>query len=70
MAPPFLTSALVGSGQLHGPAAYPPRRKIHRHPSARKLGGPQNRYGPRAEEKILPLSGLELRTLGHPASRF
>jgi hypothetical protein len=31
------------------------------------LGGPQNRFGRREEEKILDPTGLELRPLGRPA---
>jgi hypothetical protein len=38
----------------------------------RRLGGPQNRSGRRAEEKIMALPGLEFRPLGRPtvATRY
>jgi hypothetical protein len=44
-----------------------PRGKSARYPLGRSVGGPQNRSRRCGKEKILPLSGLELRPLGHPA---
>jgi hypothetical protein len=46
---------------------YCPRRNRPPVPLDRRLGGLQSRFGRRAEEKILPLTGLDLRTLGRPA---
>jgi hypothetical protein len=44
-----------------------PGRFIPEYPLDRRLGGFQNRYGPRGEKKIVLFSGLELRPLGRPA---
>jgi hypothetical protein len=43
------------------------RGKNSRYPLDRRLGGLQDRFGQRGEEKIFPLRGLELRSLGRPA---
>jgi hypothetical protein len=48
------------SGQLHDPAALLPGKEPL-YPLARRLGGPQSRFGRRGEEKILDPTGLELR---------
>jgi hypothetical protein len=64
----FLTSALVGGGQLHAPAALPPG-KAPPVPLDRRLGGPQSRSGRCEEQKIFFLTELELRPLGHPAHK-
>jgi hypothetical protein len=44
-----------------------PRGKRPRYPLDRRLGGPQNRYGERGEEKILDPTGTQLRPLHRPA---
>jgi hypothetical protein len=54
------------SGQLHVPAALPPRIGPQ-YPLDRRLGGPQSWSRRRGEENILALPGLELRPLGRPA---
>jgi hypothetical protein len=47
------------SGQLHVPAALPPKRKSPWYPLDRSLGGPQSRSGRGGEEKnSQPLPGL------------
>jgi hypothetical protein len=43
-----------------------PRGKSPQYPLDRRLGGPQTWSGQRGEEKILPLLGLKLRSLGRP----
>jgi hypothetical protein len=43
--------------------SFVPRSLYPRLPLDRRLGGPQSQFGWRGEEKILPLPGLELRTL-------
>jgi hypothetical protein len=45
-----------------------PRWKSPRYQLDRRLSEPKNRSGWSAEEKNLPLPGLELRTLSRPAS--
>lgn len=44
MAPPFLTSAQDGSGQLHSPTVLLPEKQVS-HPSYGKLDGRQSRSG-------------------------
>jgi len=46
----FLTSELDG-GELHGPAALPPRGKSFRCPLDKRLGGPQSLSGRCGEER-------------------
>jgi hypothetical protein len=61
-----LTSALVGvGGQRHALAALPPGNI--RHPSYRRLGGPQNRSG--QVRKISPPPGFDPQTVQPVASR-
>jgi hypothetical protein len=51
IAPPFFTSALDGSDQLHGPVAlHQEKKKLYS--LDRRLGGPQSGSG---QEKIFPL---------------
>jgi hypothetical protein len=57
------------SGQLHAPAAFP-LGKRPRYPLDKRLGGPLNRSGRRGQEKIFDPTGLEIRPLGRPASRY
>jgi hypothetical protein len=52
----FLTSTLVGGGQLHAPAALP-RGKSPPYPLNRRLGGPQSWSGRDREVKILAPTG-------------
>jgi hypothetical protein len=63
----FLTSALVGCGQLHAPAALPPgERAVGTH----WIGGwvdPRVGLGDVEKRKFLTLPALELRPLGRPA---
>jgi hypothetical protein len=48
------------SGQLHSPAALPPREKGPCYPLNRRLGGSQSRSGRGTEEKnSQPVTGLE-----------
>jgi hypothetical protein len=44
-----------------------PVEKSPQCPLDRRLGGRHNQSGRRGKEKILPLPGLELRSLGHEA---
>ena len=63
---PSLTSALDGvGGQRYAPAALPPGKT--RYPLYRRQGGPQGRSG--RVWKILPLPGLDPRTVQPAASR-
>jgi hypothetical protein len=48
--------------------SFTPRPHYLRYPFNRRLGGSQNRSGRRAEERILPLPGLELWPFGRAAS--
>jgi hypothetical protein len=62
----ILTSALVG--QLHASAALNPGKPPPpRYPLNGRLDRPQNPSGRHGEEKILPLPGLEFRSVGRPA---
>jgi hypothetical protein len=45
------------SGQLHAPAALPPRKDTPRYPFYRRLGGPQSRSGRYGEVKIFYPTG-------------
>jgi hypothetical protein len=47
----FLTSALVGSGHLHAPAASLQGKRVPRYLLDRGLGGPQSRYERLGEER-------------------
>jgi hypothetical protein len=49
------------------PRPFYPRGKSICYPLYMRFGEPQSRSGRRGEEKLLTLSGLELRPLGHPA---
>jgi hypothetical protein len=56
------------NGQLHAPAALPPRKSSW-YPLDRRLSGPQSRVGRRGEEKnSQPLPGLET-PLTQPVAR-
>jgi hypothetical protein len=57
----FLTSVLVGGGQLHAPAALLPG-KDPRNPLDRRFGGPQSRCGRDREVKILDPTGTRTLT--------
>jgi hypothetical protein len=54
------------SGQLHAPAALP-LEKAPQYPLERRLGGPQNWYGCRGEEKVLDPTGTQTLTPRHIA---
>jgi hypothetical protein len=53
----FLTSALVGSNQLHAPAALSPGKESGLN---RRLSGPLNQSGRYGEFKILDPTGTEI----------
>jgi hypothetical protein len=64
----FLTSALAGGEwSASRPGRFTPGGNNPRYPLDRRLGGPQSRSGRRREMKVSPLSGPELRPLGHAA---
>jgi hypothetical protein len=58
----FLTSVLVGGGQLHASAALPPGIQPPC-PLEKRLGGPQSRSDDVGKRKFFTLTGLELRPL-------
>jgi hypothetical protein len=59
IAPPFLTSALDGSGELHTPAALPLGEEPPQYPLNKRLSGPQSRSGRCGEQKNHALPGIE-----------
>jgi hypothetical protein len=62
----FLTSVPV-CGQALRSGRFTTGGKNHRYPLDRRLGGSQNGYGSRGEEKIFPLPGLEYPPFFRPA---
>jgi hypothetical protein len=56
----FLTSPLVGGGQVHAPAVYPQGKSLYQPDT--KLGGPQSLSGRYGEVKILYPTGIRTPT--------
>jgi hypothetical protein len=63
----FLTSAQVGSGQLHAPATLPPGKRASGTHWIGEWIGPRAGLDDVGKKQLLTLPGLELRPLGHPA---